>query len=66
MAKPTVQYSESIFGPIVGLSAIIRISSEHPFLGKAERFNGVVTTSVVQAITEDGFETLNTYYQKEK
>ena len=57
MQKPIVQYKSMGYNIEVGKSADVQ-ALDHPHLGRQW-----VTTSTVQAITDDGFETLNTIYK---
>ena len=57
MQKPVVQYKSMGYNIEVGESADV-LALDHPRLGRQW-----VTTSTVQAITDDGFETLNTIYK---
>ena len=57
MQKPIVQYKSMGYNIEVGESADV-LALDHPHLGRQW-----VITSTVQAITDDGFETLNTIYK---
>lgn len=57
MQKPIVQYKSMGYEIVVGKSADV-LALDHPRLGRQW-----VITSAVQAITDDGFETLNTIYK---
>lgn len=57
MNKPIVKYKSMGYNIEVGKSADV-LALDHPHLG-----HRWVTTSTVQAITDDGFETLNTIYK---
>lgn len=65
MDKPVVYLRDQCFPPEVGRYALVKtIDHPSPLVTNWPQGDGWVATSNVIKVYEDGFETLNTMYQK--
>lgn len=64
MTKPTVRFKDLKTKPQIGKSMVC-FPLDHPASDRVSNTKLIITSPVV-ALTDDGFETLNTIYKEEK
>jgi hypothetical protein len=62
--KPTVEFNQVYYTPVVGQRAAVYITTPHPVLGEVPAPKWVHTSTVLLVEEDGSFETLNTLYKK--